>query len=294
MNVCGTSVWEQYEKPDISGYFRHGNDDAPVLHLLHGNGFSSGSLFALAEAMPSEWTLMASDLPGHGLTTVSNMEWPDWNAMADRLAQNVLLPLGKPVVGVGHSMGGVITLLMAARYPEAFSRIILLDPVLFPAHILVGQRIVHKSGLWGKLPLVKKAMRRESYWPDIKVMEASLKKKRLYRDWHPAALNGFCQTGSRVTERGVELACSPGWEARIFGSAPRALWRSVQALSVPTDILIADHGFDFIPGSVRRARRLNPAVSSRVVGGSHCFPMEHPYETATVIKTILEGGNLPR
>jgi len=289
MNICGTSVWELHEKTDISSYLRHGDAEAPVLHLLHGNGFSSGSLFALADAMPAAWTLMCSDIPGHGLTPVRGMAWPDWNAMADRLAQNVLKSFDHPVVGVGHSMGGVLTLLMAARYPDLFSRIILLDPVLFPSHILVGQRLVHKSGLWGKLPLVKKAMRRESCWNDVESMRASLQNKGLYRQWHPVALEGFCRTGSRITKAGVELACRPDWEGRIFGSAPRALWSSVRKLTMPTDILIADHGFDFIPAGVRRARRLNPIISSRLVGGSHCFPMEHPYETATVIKDILEA-----
>lgn len=289
MNICGTSVWEEREKIDISGYLRRGESDAPVLHLLHGNGFSSGSLFALADAMPAAWTLMCSDIPGHGLTPVRDMDWPDWNAMAERLAQNVISSCDQPVIGVGHSMGGVLTLLMAARYPEAFSRIILLDPVLFPAHILVGQRLVHKSGLWGKLPLVKKAMKREYRWDSVESMQDSLQKKRLYRQWHPVALEGFCRTGSRETDNGVELACRPDWEGRIFGSAPRALWSSIRKLKVPTDILIADHGFDFIPTGVRRARRLNPMISSRLIGGSHCFPMEHPYETATAIKDIIEA-----
>ncbi len=289
MNICGTSVWEARKNTDIAGYWRQGKCGEPVLHLLHGNGFSSGSLMAMADAMPVGWTLMASDLPGHGLTPVSNMEWPDWNVMADRLAQNVLSKGVQPVVGVGHSMGGVITLLMAAQYPELFSRIILLDPVLFPTHMLVGQRVVKASGLWGNMPLVKRARSRQHRWPSQDDMEVSLSKKSLYRYWHPTAFKNFCTTGSHVTDRGVELACSPDWEARIFSSVPRALWSSVRKLSVPTHILMADHGFDFIPAGVRRARRLNANISSQVLGGSHCFPMEQPFETAAHIRALIEA-----
>ena len=289
MNICGTSRWELYEKVDISGYLRQGDNEEVTLHLLHGNGFSSGSLFALADAMPPAWTLMASDLPGHGLTPVSEGEWPDWNAMADLLAQNVVSEVGKPVVGVGHSLGGIITLLMAAKYPSLFSQVILLDPVLFPPHILVGQRVIHKTGLWGKLPLVKKAMKRQSAWDSHADMARSLKGKSLYKHWHPVALDGFCKTGSRVNDQGVTLACAPSWEAKIFGSAPAGLWGAVQSLKVPTHILVADHGFDFIPTGVKRAQRLNRQVSSQMFGGSHCFPMEKPTETARVIQDILSA-----
>ena len=287
MNICGTSVWDKFEKSDISGYLRTGKDAGPILHLLHGNGFSSGSLFAMAEFMPSAWTLMASDLPGHGLTPVRNMKWPDWNQMADTLAQNVVSAASEPVVGIGHSMGGVITLLMAAKYPRLFRQIILLDPVLFPSHILVGQRVVQKTGLWGKLPLVQKAKRRQSQWGSVDQMYASLKQKSLYKEWHPIALKSFCETGSVDHDGGAKLACNPNWEANIFGSAPSGLWGAVQSLRVPTHILVADHGFDFIPGSVKRARRINPHISSQLFGGSHCFPMERPEKTAQAIMAVL-------
>ena len=287
MNICGTSVWDKFEKVDISGYLRKGKDQEPILHLLHGNGFASGVWRPLAESMPPLWTLMSSDLPGHGLTPVINASWPDWNDMADRLAQNVVSKAGRPVVGIGHSMGGVITLLMAAKYPSLFKQIVLLDPVLFPSHMLIGQRVVYSTGLWGKLPLVKKTMERQSVWNDRQHMKESLRQKALYKDWHPSALDGFCETGSRDTDNGVELACLPSWEAKIFGSAPAGLWAAIRSVSVPVHILVADHGFGFIPASVERAKRLNPHISSELFGGSHCFPMERPAETAAAIQAVL-------
>jgi len=37
----------------------------------------------------------------------------------------------EPVVGVGHSLGGVLTLMAAAKKPALFQNIIILDPPLF-------------------------------------------------------------------------------------------------------------------------------------------------------------------
>ena len=108
------------------------------LHFLHGNGFCGLTLAPLAEEITDgSHPLLFTDLPGHGASGGPDVNaQPDWNDMADRVANSIAARIDRPVTGIGHSMGGVVTLLAAARYPDLFSRVVLLDPVLFSREVI--------------------------------------------------------------------------------------------------------------------------------------------------------------
>ena len=54
-----------------------------------------------------------------------------WDDMADDLAQALRARGLEGVIGVGHSMGGVATLLASVKHPKLFRAVVALDPVLF-------------------------------------------------------------------------------------------------------------------------------------------------------------------
>ncbi|MDP2549249.1 alpha/beta fold hydrolase [Oceanobacter sp. 4_MG-2023] len=298
MTVCGVTGWKKVTVGSICGYWRQGRVGQPVLHLLHGNGFSGLSLLALGNALPEDWSLLLSDIPGHGGSApTAHRGFPDWRLLAADLTHFVqqvvatewtLLPdsghLPRPeVVGVGHSMGGILTLMMAEQCPDLFQRLILLDPVLFPPALIGSQKLLQVTHLWRHNPLVRRAAARRARWESPAAAAEYLGSKSLYKDWHVLAFNGFLTTGLRPAGAGtgaVELACAPQWEALIFASAPLGLWRAVRNMPVPVHLLVATTGFSFIAPGARRAARLNPLMSVETVAGNHCFPMEHPEPTA--------------
>lgn len=271
------------------------------IHMVHGTGFCAMTLAAMASQLPSEWEIALTDLPGHGQSSQPKRGMPDWQAIAAAVNVSVEQQLQsssesestsanlKQVTGVGHSMGGVILLLAASQRPELYERLILLDPVLFPRHIIGLQRIARTTGLWKKMSLVNNVSARRNVWPDRSTMQKNLSSKHLYRNWHPQALSDFAQYGSRENnDEGVTLRCDPRWEASIFGSFPRGLWTAVSRVSVPVHILVADKSYGFIPSAVKRAASRNPNITWQSFGHHHCFPMEQPEETATQIKTLLD------
>ncbi len=88
-----------------------GRDDGPLLVLLHGLGATSDVYADMLALLPSAWPggWLVMDLPGHGRSS--------WAApyTFSRHAEAVLsvLPPGRDVVVVGHSMGGVVALELA-------------------------------------------------------------------------------------------------------------------------------------------------------------------------------------
>ena len=103
-----------------------GRDDGRTIVLVHGLGGSHLNWDLLAPLLRRHARVLALDLPGFGhsepgerrATVQANVE------VLDRFLTEVV---GKPVVLVGNSMGGMISILEAARSPEAVSELVLLD-----------------------------------------------------------------------------------------------------------------------------------------------------------------------
>jgi len=307
--------WQQ--KPNnndtVTGYIRKVKNtqeqaltSASPIHFLHGTGFSAMTLAPIAASLPNNWPIWFTDVPGHGRSSQPNHRMPDWQDMADNVAQSIMAQSGtvlsiteqsqhehtyaprQPFIGVGHSMGGVLTLLAAAKYPGLFKRIVLLDPVLFNTEIIIAQHLMRSTGVWKKSALVRSVSRRTASWPTKQEMLKELQSKQLYSNWHPDALSAFADYATHTDGNGhIKLSCAPKWEGSIFGSYPKGLWRAVRKVNIPVDILIAEKSYSFIPRAAKKAARINSNIQWHTFGKRHCFPMEEPEAAAKFIEQLL-------
>lgn len=98
---------------------------APRVVALHGAGLNAHSFDPMLLAL--DLPAVALDLPGHGRS--------DWRADADyrpsRLATDVITAFDalveRPVILVGHSLGGLTAALVAAARPELVDRLVVVD-----------------------------------------------------------------------------------------------------------------------------------------------------------------------
>ena len=77
----------------------------------------------------------------------------DLTHLRDELIDEVEAKYDHPIIGLGHSSGAATTLLAAAKRPELFEKIILLDPVVFSGRKTIGYLVVKEIGVYGN-PLV--------------------------------------------------------------------------------------------------------------------------------------------
>ncbi|WP_432839495.1 alpha/beta fold hydrolase [Dactylosporangium sp. CA-092794] len=96
---------------------RGGGEGDPLLLLLHGLG-ATGAVWSgwgpmLAHRWPGRW--LAPDLPGHGGSAALSVY--TFDALAEAV-RPLTAPAGRTVV-LGHSLGGVVALALAARSPVA-------------------------------------------------------------------------------------------------------------------------------------------------------------------------------
>lgn len=125
-------------------FLRAGTAGAARLILIHGTpGSASGWADYLVDPPPGV-EVVALDRPGFG---ESGPEGPVTSLAAQADAVAVLLPAdGRLVVLLGHSLGGPVAAMVAARYPERIHALVLLSASLDPAqeHTLKVQRL----GAW--------------------------------------------------------------------------------------------------------------------------------------------------
>ena len=277
-----------FPEPPVPPYDFGG--EGPVIHLAHANGFPPGTYRPLAEALTDRYHVLG--LPSRPLWPGSRPESaPDWHPLADDLIAG-LDGLGlRGIVGVGHSLGGVLTLWAAIRRPDLFRAIVLIDPVMMPPGWLWLLRLMRWLGLGHRQPLVQGALRRRRVWPSRQACYEHYAGRSIFATWPEESLRAYVEAGTRERADGqVELVYPPAWEAHIFATAPTDVWRAVPRLRTPTLVLRGAHSRTFPAASQARMARLVPQTRFVVIPeAGHLVPMERPRETAQAIRVFLES-----
>ena len=99
----------------------------PLIVLVHGFTGSKENWLLLMRRLGANHRVIAPDLPGWGESERQASANYGPSAQAERLAEFLKAQGEKPVLLVGHSMGGHIVGLLAARHPELVDRVLLMS-----------------------------------------------------------------------------------------------------------------------------------------------------------------------
>jgi pimeloyl-ACP methyl ester carboxylesterase len=264
--------------------------DGSVVHLAHANGFPPGTYLSLAETLTDRYHVIG--LPSRPLWPGSRpRSAPDWHPLADDLIRCLDVLGLKGIVGVGHSMGGVLTLWAAVSRPDLFRAVVLIDPVILPpAWLWMLRWLLRPLGLHRRQPLVQGALRRRRTWSSRQACFEHYKGKSFFATWPDASLRAYVEAGTRERADGqVELAYPPEWEAHIFATPPADVWRAVPHLRTPALVIRGERSETFRPESHARMAQSVPHARFVVIpGAGHLVPVERPAETGAVIQDFLD------
>ncbi len=265
----------------------------PVIHLAGANGFPPQTYQPVFQPLTTQYRVV-SLLP----RPLWRMPPPPehlyhWRQMAgDLLAGLRLLDL-TDVVAVGHSMGGVFSLLAALEEPSRFRALVLLDPTLLAPHILLGVRAMRAVGLEARLPLVQGALRRRTAFESTEAAYEYWRGKPLFAGWPDETVRLYAESMTRPDGNGgVALTWPPEWEARVYQTVPTDVWEHVAKLDGLLPVLAVRGGETdtFVEASARKFRELVPQADMVVVEGhGHLFPHSAPDETRGIIRGWLAG-----
>ena len=245
---------------------RHADPAAPWLLLLHGWTASGDVQFFTAyEALAQHYSFVAVDHRGHGrgMRTTRRFELED--AAADAAAVVGQLGIG-PVITIGYSMGGPISLLLAHRHPQ------LVRAMVVQATALEWRATRFERARWKTVRLVGPMMRS---WAYPRWLRYGLTK--LLGVGHE--LEAFVPWVEAETRRGDPLAIvQAGRALSRYDARPWAgsLGKPAAMLLTSRDRLVLPH----------KQRELAAALRAHVVevDGDHLVTLESPkvYSDATL------------
>lgn len=261
------------------------DNEEPPLVIAHATGFHARCYDAIAERFP-ERRVIALDLRGHGGSEGGPID--DWRIMARDVA-GVLAQLGiTGAVGVGHSMGAHTLLQCAADRPDAFSRLVLFDPVILPPEFYEPEPETSAEP--------HPTSRRKRDFASPEAMMDRFRDREPYCLFTRRVFEDYCRHGLSPTEGGgYELACSPEMEASVYGSSRSNAGIFAAAKSVTIPVLVvraqATEGMDF------KGSPTWPGLAGIIPQGTdlhrpdrtHFHPFEDPEDAARIIAEAMAG-----
>ena len=259
-----------------------GDTARPWLHFAHATGMCAEVYARLLEPLATEFNIVASDARGHGGSTLpaDPAAMTAWRSYEDDL-ERLLATYDAPVWRLaGHSMGGTVSLALAARRPELAQAVLIVEPAFIP----FGTRAAWRAGGAGNVMAAQAAKRRDRF-ASVADARAQWHGRGVFRGWADADLDAYLAGGLRADGDDVVLACAPAWEAATFAAVTVDLEVAAHAWRGPLALL---HGTSFSTVMQVDADSFAAfgANVTRIDGASHFLPLEHPDAVRVAIREV--------
>ncbi|MBN8657334.1 MAG: alpha/beta hydrolase [Anaerolineae bacterium] len=274
-------------------HFDLGGNGEP-LHFLHANGYPPECYQPLLRHLQTQYHVFGMKLRPLW-NGASKEDLQDWHPYSDDLLRFLSDRETGPVIGVGHSIGGIVTLRAAMREPQKFRALVLLDPVLFVPGTMNAWNFARTIGIGEKVhPLIQTAKRRRREFKDLETVFRSYRTKPVFRYMSDESLKQYVEGITKPkTDGGFELAYTPEWEVHIYKTGMRDydLWRGLASFNVPTLIIRGDETDTFLPNAEKLVKKKNPKIQIYTMQkATHILPLEYPKEVAKIITNFLDDG----
>lgn len=252
--------------------------DATIL-LAHATGFHARCWDRIVARLAGRHVL-AVDQRGHGRSRYAGPAcWADFGR--DLAAVTAALDV-RDAIGVGHSMGGHATTDAAALAPDAFRRLVLIDPVIAAPEL-------YGTSAWSPgSESAHPTARRRDRWASPDEMIERFRTRAPFDTWDPDVLRDYCTHGLRPADDGdgCVLACAPAFEASVYMAAllPGPVHDSVRTVDVPVLVVRAKEprdpsdlrDFRYSPTWPRLAAAFRRGRDLHLPERTHFLPMEDP------------------
>jgi pimeloyl-ACP methyl ester carboxylesterase len=254
----------------------------------HANSFPAGVYRVLFDAWRSAgFQVHAVPRYGHDRHFPVTSNWPH---LRDELLGFVDAEVRQPAFLVGHSLGGMVSLLAASKRPAIACGIVLLDsPVIagWRAHSLHMAKV---TGLARRIPPARIACTRRHEWPSREAVHEHFARKAAFARWDPRVLADYVVSGFEQRGAQCHLHFDREIESRIYETLPHHIAPLLKAhrLQCPVAYIGGERSAEARQAGLEATRRL-VRERFRIVPGTHLFPMEHPDDAAAAVLTAIDS-----
>ena len=255
-------------------------------HFYGGNGFALGVYESLLSDLAQHLNITALTMRG---------EWYD-KPTADKMTReedaDVLIEFlqktqDKPIIGIGHSQGATATTIAAAKRPDLFSALYLLEPVTFTNQQGKLYSLVPRMVKMTREPF-KSTQVKQADWYSVDAYYQFLRRHKAYKRITDEHLLTYAKNSLEAGEQGkLTLRFSPKQELANYFGTPlimKPLQQLIADNKVPVQLIIGKPSM-FISQQVRQMwDTFVPKEQMTVLNDyGHLLPLEAPELCAKLI-----------
>ena len=284
------------EGEDFSYLVHQSEGNSKNFVFFHATGFNSETYKILFDKLLSHYdneiNIYALDQRGHGLSSAKSNpdELKTWEVFV-RDGEEFIENISGSVILSGHSMGSIIAAKIASLNPSKVSHLFMIEPVLYGPMESLKFRLKSLLRINRELAIADGAAKRRRNFSSIDEAVTSYTGRGAFTTWSQEWIENYLKGGTQKTESGIELSCSPSWEAATFRSSSMDSWRYLKKIKMNVKVVYGSIGSTFSSQARRALFKIGPNWNSNYYKeASHFLPMEYTDSIIKDLESYLENS----
>lgn len=255
----------------------------PIIHFSHGNSYPAGSYRQFFDFLRFDYDIRWVDMYGHDPRYPVSDGWPK---LVEHLIDSVET-YQQPVILLGHSLGGMLSMMAAKQRPDLARCVVMLDSPVVAGWRATLLRLSKNQGWADNFSPAKFSKKRRNVFPDLQAAYDHFSSKPMFAAWAPGVLRDYLEHGLEPHPEGVQLRFRREIETEIYRGLPHHLG-SIMNDRYPVPI-------GFVGGTdSAELRQAGLGATKALVGpnfleieGGHLFPMESPEKASRLTRKMI-------
>lgn len=261
----------------------------PQIIFSHGNSFPASTYRLLFASLRARgFKVKAVEKFGHDERYPVTDNWSHLVQQLADFAKAETDKAGAPAFLIGHSLGGFLSLMAAARHPELACGVLLIDSPILGGWRATGVGVAKTTQLIGAISPGAVSRQRRNSWPDVETAFEHFRHKKAFARWDPQVLRDYVEHGMHDEDGKRVLSFEREVETAIYNTLPDNLDRLLKRhpLKCPVAFIGGRHSVEMKQVGMAMTEKITRG-RIMMLDGSHLFPMEQPVATAAAIEASL-------
>lgn len=266
-----------------------------LIVFSHANSFPASTYGVLFKSLRARGhAVRAVDRFGHDPKYPVTSNWPHLVQQLADFAGPEIERHGRPAWLVGHSLGGFLSLMCAARHPQlgghGVKGVLLLDSPVLGGWRARALELAKRTQLVGSISPGKVSRKRRNAWPDARAAFDHFAHKKAFARWDPQVLRDYVTHGLYDEDDRRVLAFDRAVESAIYNTMPHHLGSLLRKhpLRCPAAFIGGRASVEMRQAGMGLTERVTQG-RMMMLDGTHLFPMEKPLVTAAAVEAALRN-----